>query len=78
MKETEKLNNAETQALNIPVVIARSFKIDWWNALSVEKCAEYQNNFLSKNLKTRVDIALAKIHIMSCDVVKIYDSLNVL
>ena len=59
-------------------VITRSSKIEWWNTLTTEKCAELQNKFLGTILKTRVDITLAKIHIMSNDIIKIYDSLNVL
>jgi hypothetical protein len=66
------------QTCTLHSVITRSSKIKWWNTLTAEKCAELQNKFLGTNLKTRVDITLAKIHIMSNDIVKIYDSVNVL
>jgi len=74
--ENKTLKNEQPCTLHS--VITRSYKIEWWNTLTTEKCAELQNKFLGTSLKTRVDITLAKIHIMSNDIVKIYNSLNVL
>ena len=74
--ENKTLKNEQTRTLHS--VTTRSSKIEWWNTLTTEKCAELQNKFLGASLKTRVDITLAKISIMSNDIVKIYNSLNAL